>query len=112
MRLVRKIEEPVKLKVYLLEGDKVDGVPAVDWILERVRELGLRGATVHRCFAGCGRRGRSEARILRTSMNLPVVVEVVDSREKVERLLELLKERLGVGVVTLERLEVAYDLEG
>ncbi len=112
MRLAREIEEPVRLKVYLLEGDRIDGVPAVDWILERVRELGLRGATAYRCFAGCGRRGHSEARILRTSMNLPVVVEVVDSLEKVECLLELLKERLDVGVVTLERLEVAYDLEG
>ncbi|WP_456434619.1 DUF190 domain-containing protein [Methanopyrus sp.] len=110
--MAREIEEPVRLKVYLLEGDRIDGVPAVDWILERVRELGLRGATAYRCFAGCGRRGHSEARILRTSMNLPVVVEVVDSLEKVECLLELLKERLDVGVVTLERLEVAYDLEG
>ncbi|MEO2241145.1 MAG: DUF190 domain-containing protein, partial [Euryarchaeota archaeon] len=86
--------------------------PAVDWVLEKVRELGLRGATVHRCFAGCGRRGRSEARILRRSTSLPVVVEVVDEREKVERLVRLLRSKVDVGLITLERLEEAYDLEG
>jgi len=110
--LARGFREPVKMKLYLLEGDRVEGVPAVDWVLEKVRELGLRGATVHRCFAGCGRRGRSEARILRRSTNLPVVVEVVDEREKVERLVRLLRRKVDVGLVTLERLEEAYDLEG
>ncbi|MEO2240712.1 MAG: DUF190 domain-containing protein, partial [Euryarchaeota archaeon] len=65
--MAREFREPVKMKLYLLEGDRIEGVPAVDWVLEKVRELGLRGATVHRCFAGCGRRGRSEARILRRS---------------------------------------------
>ncbi len=110
--MARELQEPVKMKMYLLEGDRIEGVPAVDWVLKKVKELGLRGATVHRCFAGCGRRGRSEARILRHSTNLPIVIEVVDERERVERLVNLLKRKVDVGVITVERLEKAYDLEG
>jgi len=72
-----------------------------------VRKEGLAGATVIRGIEGFGADSRLHtARILRLSEDLPIVVEIVDSAEKIERILPILDEMVGEGMVTVERVEV------
>jgi uncharacterized protein len=82
--------------------------------VERVREEGLAGATVIRGIEGFGADSRLHtARILRLSEDLPVLIEIVDSAEQIERILPVLDEMVGEGMVTVERVEViAYRGSG
>jgi PII-like signaling protein len=89
------------------ESDRWHGKPLYQAIVERVREEGLAGATVLRGIEGFGADSRLHtARILRLSADLPVVIEIVDSAEQIERILPILDEMVGEGMVTLERVEV------
>jgi PII-like signaling protein len=72
-----------------------------------VREDGLAGATVLRGIEGFGADSRLHtARILRLSEDLPVLIEIVDSAEQIDRILPILDEMVGEGMVTVERVEV------
>ena len=103
-----KIEGEGKLlRVFVGESDRWHGKPLYQAIVERVREEGLAGATVLRGIEGFGADSRLHtARILRLSEDLPVVIEIVDSTEQIDRILPLLDEMVGEGMVTLERVEV------
>jgi hypothetical protein len=93
--------------IFIGESDRWHGKPLYQAIVERVREEGLAGATVLRGIEGFGADSRLHtARILRLSEDLPVVVEIVDSAEQIERVLPVLDEMVGEGMVTLERVEV------
>lgn len=95
------------LRVYIGESDRVEGVPLYEWIVQRARKRGLAGATVLRGIEGFGAASRiHRASILRLSMDLPIVVELVDSREAIEGFLAELEPHLGGGMVTLEKVEV------
>jgi len=73
----------------------------------RVGKEGLAGSTVLRGIEGFGADSRLHtARILRLSEDLPVVIEIVDSAEQIERILPVLDEMVGEGMVTVERVEV------
>ena len=103
-----KIEGEGKLlRVFIGESDRWHGKPLYQAIVERVRGEGLAGATVLRGIEGFGADSRLHtARILRLSEDLPVVIEIVDSAEQIERILPMLDEMVGEGMVTLERVEV------
>jgi PII-like signaling protein len=103
-----KIEGEGKLlRVFIGESDRWHGKPLYQAIVERVREEGLAGATVLRGIEGFGADSRLHtARILRLSEDLPIVIEIVDSAEQIDRILPLLDEMVGEGMVTLERVEV------
>ncbi|TML32650.1 MAG: DUF190 domain-containing protein [Actinobacteria bacterium] len=103
-----KIEGEGKLlRVFLGESDRWHGKPLYQAIVERVRKEGLAGATVLRGIEGFGADSRLHtARILRLSEDLPVVIEIVDSAEQIERILPVLDEMVGEGMVTVERVEV------
>jgi PII-like signaling protein len=103
-----KIEGEGKLlRVFVGESDRWHGKPLYQAIVERVRAEGLAGATVLRGIEGFGADSRLHtARILRLSEDLPVVIEIVDSAEQIDRILPLLDEMVGEGMVTLERVEV------
>jgi hypothetical protein len=103
-----KIEGEGKLlRVFIGESDRWHGKPLYQAIVERVREEGLAGTTVLRGIEGFGADSRLHtARILRLSEDLPVVIEIVDSAEQIERILPILDEMVGEGMVTLERVEV------
>ena len=95
------------LRLFIGESDTWHGKPLYQAIVERVREEGLAGATVLRGIEGFGADSRLHtARILRLSEDLPVVVEIVDSAEQIERILPVLDEMVGEGMVTVERVEV------
>jgi hypothetical protein len=95
------------LRIFIGESDTWHGRPLYEAIVRRVREEGLAGATVLRGIEGFGAHSRiHSSRILRLSEDLPVVVEIVDTAENVERVLPLLDEMVSEGMVTLERVRV------
>ncbi len=103
-----KIEGEGKLlRIFVGESDRWHGRPLYQAIVERVREEGLAGATVLRGIEGFGADSRLHtARILRLSEDLPVLIEIVDSTEQIDRILPVLDEMVGEGMVTVERVEV------
>jgi uncharacterized protein len=103
-----KIEGEGKLlRIFVGESDRWGSKPLYQAIVERVRAEGLAGATVIRGIEGFGADSRLHtARILRLSEDLPVVVEIVDSAEQIERILPVLDEMVAEGMVTVERVEV------
>ncbi len=73
------------LRIFIGENDKFDGKPLYEWIVYQAREQGLAGATVLRGTMGYGARSRIHtSKILRLSRDLPVVVEMIDARERLE----------------------------
>jgi uncharacterized protein len=95
------------LRIFLGEDDKWQGTPLYEAIVRKARELHLAGATVLRGPMGFGANSRLHtAKILRLSEDLPMVIEIVDSREKIDTLLPHIEEMVEDGLVTLERVEV------
>jgi len=95
------------LRVFIGESDKFGSQPLYEAIVRKARELHLAGATVLRGPMGFGAKSRLHtAKILRLSEDLPIVIEIVDSREKLDELLPFIDEMMQDGLVTLERVEV------
>jgi PII-like signaling protein len=95
------------LRIFVGESDRHEGRPLYQAIVERVRADGLAGATVLRGIEGFGADSRIHtSRILRLSEDLPVVIEIVDTAEKIDAILPVLDEMVGEGMVTVERVQV------
>jgi PII-like signaling protein len=102
-------QEGCLLRVFVGESDKWHGRPLYEAIVLKARELHLAGATVLRGVMGYGASSRLHtAKVLRLSEDLPVVVELVDARDKLEQILPFLDEAVANGLVTLERAEVIW----
>jgi PII-like signaling protein len=100
-------EDGLLLRIFIGESDRWQGKPLYEAIILKARELGLAGATMLRGMMGYGAASRIHtAKILRLSEDLPIVVEIVDSREKIESFLPLIDEMAQEGLVTLERVRV------
>jgi len=97
------------LRIFIGESDRHEGIPLYEWLVRRARREELAGATVVRGLEGFGRHSRIHTgKILRLSTDLPVVVEIVDTKEKIERFMPLVEEAIQEGLVTLERVEVHF----
>jgi len=95
------------LRVFVGESDTWHGRPLYQAIVERVRAEGLAGATVIRGIEGFGADSHLHtSRILRLSEDLPVVIELVDTDERIDAVLPLLDEMVTEGMVTLERVHI------
>jgi PII-like signaling protein len=95
------------LRVYVGESDTWHGKPLYHAIVERVRAEGLAGATVIRGIEGFGADSHLHtSRILRLSEDLPVLIEIADAAERIDRILPLLDEMVTEGLVTLENVEI------
>ncbi|VAV89960.1 hypothetical protein MNBD_ACTINO01-52 [hydrothermal vent metagenome] len=95
------------LRIFIGESDTYDGKPLYMAIVEELRREGLAGVTVVRGIEGFGKSSRLHtAHILRLSEDLPIIIECVDTAEKVEAILPALDGMIGDGLVTLERVEV------
>lgn len=95
------------LRIFLGESDRWHHAPLYEAIVLKARELGLAGATVLRGPMGFGAKSHLHtAKILRLSMDLPIVIEIVDSEENVGRLLPHLEEMALEGLVTIEDVQV------
>ena len=101
------------LRIFIGESDKHQGVPLHEWIVRRAREEGLAGATVLRGLEGFGAHSLLHtAKILRLSTDLPIVIEIVDTEEKIEAFLPAIDSTIGEGLVTIEKVEVRFYRSG
>jgi len=99
--------EAVLLRIFLGESDRWEHKPLYEAIVLKAREMHLAGATVLRGPMGFGKSSRLHtAKIVRLSSDLPLVIEIVDSEEKVQQLLPVLDQMMGGGLVTLEKVRV------
>ena len=95
------------LRVFLGESDQWQGKPLYEAIVMKARELHLAGATVLRGPMGFGAKSRLHtAKILRLSEDLPIIIEIVDGKDKIDELLPHIDEMVEEGLVTLERVQV------
>ncbi|HTS90361.1 MAG TPA: DUF190 domain-containing protein [Stellaceae bacterium] len=95
------------LRIYLGQDDRHEHQPLYEWIVLKAREQHLAGATVLRGPMGYGRSSRLHTtKVLRLSEDLPIVVEIVDSEEKIAAFLPLIDPVLKSGIVTLEKVQV------
>lgn len=103
-----KIDGPAKrLRIYIGESNQHHGRSLYNAIVLKARELGLAGATVLRGIEGFGANSRIRtARLLDLSSDLPVLIEVVDRADRIEKLLPFLEEAVREGLVTMEDVEV------
>ena len=99
--------EGTLLRIFIGESDKHHGRPLFEAIVLKARELNLAGATVLRGLMGFGAASRIHtAKILRLSEDLPIVVELVDTPERIEAILPFLDEVVTEGLMTLEKVQV------
>jgi len=95
------------LRIFFGEDDRYDGKPLYEAVVMKAREMHLAGATVLRGPMGFGHSSRLHtAKVLRLSEDLPIVIEIVDSEEKIRNFLDATEDMLGSGLVTLEKVIV------
>ena len=100
-------EDAVLLRIFIGESDRYRHQPLYEAIVLKAREMQMAGATVLRGPMGFGKSSHLHtAKILRLSMDLPIVIEIVDSEERVNAFLPVLDGIMGGGLVTLERAKV------
>lgn len=100
-------EEALMLKIFIGESDRHDGKPLYEQIVLKARELHLAGATVTRGILGFGASSRIHtSKILELSEDLPVVIEIVDTEENINRLMPFIDQAVAEGLVTLEKMKV------
>jgi uncharacterized protein len=106
-------QEGYLLRIFIGESDKHDGKLLYEWIVLKAREEGLAGATVMRGMMGFGAHSRLHTfKIERLSQDLPVVIEIVDTREKLEKFLSLVDNEIEEGLATLERAQIHFYRSG
>jgi len=99
--------DAVLLRIFIGEDDKADGGPLYEAIVLKARELGLAGATVLRGPMGFGHSSvLHTTKILRLSQDLPLVIEIVDRKEKIDALIAAIEPIMGSGLVTTEKVQV------
>ena len=104
--------ERTLMRIFIGESDRVEagpykGRPLHEGLLLTLKERGFAGATVHRGIAGFGASARLHTdRVLRLSADLPVIIEVVETEEKIDEIRPELNRLIGGGLVTLERVQV------
>lgn len=95
------------LRIFIGESDRTGGEPLYEAIVKMAREEGLAGATVLRGLLGYGAHSMIHtAKILRLSEDLPIIVEIVDTQEKIEKFLPRLDSMIEEGLVTLEKVKI------
>jgi PII-like signaling protein len=102
-------EEGQLLRIFIGESDKYGRQPLYEWIVRKAREFGLAGATVFRGVEGFGARSRVHtAKILRLSSDLPIVIEIVDTPEKIEQFMPIIDDAIKEGLATLEKATIRF----
>lgn len=95
------------LRIFIGESDKYEGRPLYEWLVVKAKERGLAGATVLRGLMGFGANSRIHtSKILRLSLDLPIVVEIVDTPENIKAFLASIENVVTEGLVTLEKAVV------
>ncbi len=106
-------QEGSLLRIFIGESDRHEGKPLYEWIVQRARESHLAGATVIRGMMGFGAHSRLHTfKIERLSEDLPIIVEIVDVRGKLEDFLRLIDHAIAEGLATLEKAHVHFYRSG
>jgi PII-like signaling protein len=99
-------KDAVLLRIFIGEDDQYEGAPLYEKIVLKARAAGLAGATVLRGPLGYGKSSQLHtAKILRLSLDLPMLIEIVDRDEKIQAFLPVLDGMIGGGLVTLEKVQ-------
>jgi PII-like signaling protein len=103
-------QEGSLLRIFIGETDKVEHKPLYEWIVLQAREKGLAGATVLRGVMGFGANTRTiqTFRFDTLSEDLPVVVEIVDTEERLEAFVDAIAPQIKAGLVTLEKAQIKF----
>ncbi|HVI65700.1 MAG TPA: DUF190 domain-containing protein [Bradyrhizobium sp.] len=100
-------KQALLLRIFIGEDDKFKGSPLYEAIVTKAREMHLAGATVLRGPMGFGASSRLHTtKILRLSEDLPLVIEIVDSEDKIDGFLPVLDGMMSSGLITLEKVQV------
>lgn len=101
------------LRIMIGESDRRQGRPLYEWIVLKAKAEGLAGATVFRGMMGFGASSRIRtSKILRLSQDLPILIEIVDVREKLEKFIQLIDDSIKGGLATLEKAEIHFYRSG
>ncbi len=99
----------MRLRIYIGESDRYKGKPLYMHILYTLRNNGIRGATVYRGIAGYGSHSLIHtASILRLSEDLPIIIETIDEKEKIEKILPQIKQLVREGLITLDPVKLVF----
>src|SRR5579883_1242600 len=97
-------EEGCLLRIFIGESDQKEGIPLYQWIVRRAKQEGIAGATVLRGIEGYGGSSRIHtAKILQLSTDLPVIVELIDTLEKIDAFMPIIESVIEGGLVTQEK---------
>lgn len=101
------------LRIFIGESDKHEGKPLYEWIVLKAKEFGLAGSTVLRGIEGFGGQSRIHtSKILRLSEDLPIIIEIVDTIEKIEGFLPLVDDAINEGLATVEKVNIRFYRSG
>ena len=95
------------LRIFIGENDHYQGIPIHEWIVNMACDKGLSGASVMRGFSGFGVHSHVHtAKILRLSSNLPIIIEIVDTKDKIDLFMPIIDAAISKGVATLQQVEM------
>jgi len=101
------------LRIFIGESDKYDGLPLYEWIVRKARKEGLAGATVLRGQEGFGAHSRIHtSKLLRLSDDLPIIIEIVDTLDKIEKFIPIIDDAIKEGLATIEKVEIRFYRSG
>ena len=102
-------QEGVLVRIFIGESDRFAGKPLYEWLVLKAREQGLAGATVFRGMMGFGASSRIHtSKIMRLSEDLPVVIELVDSRKNLDAYMQSVDHAIGDGLATFEKADIHF----
>ena len=101
------------LRLFIGESDKYEGKLLYQWIVLKAKEYGLAGATVIRGMMGFGAKSRIKtSSILRLSQDLPIIIEMVDTKDKLESFLSTIDHAISEGLATYEKANILFYRSG
>lgn len=100
-------EEGYMLRIIIGESDKLEGIPLYEWLVRRAKKENIAGATVLRGIESYGAHSSIHtARILELSSDLPIIVEIIDTLEKIDAFMPIVDKAMTGGLVTLEKVRI------
>ena len=106
-------EEGYLLRIFIGENDRHEGMLLYEWLVFKAREMGLAGATVLRGMVGFGAHSRLHSfKVERLSVDLPIIVEIVDTKEKLDHFLAMVDHVIVEGLATIEEVKIHFYRSG
>jgi len=106
------LQEAYLLRIFIGENDRFEGQQLYEWLVLQAREQQLAGATVLRGILGFGPKSRVyTTKILRLSQDLPIVIEIVDTKDRLDTFLDSVDHAIQEGMATMEKAEVRFYRE-